>query len=141
MGFDQHDNDLNYRVSKAGVATNPAGTTWSADLFGPVLDQLPGTESLDKSVYFINVTYPRFLSVPAAAQTKSSHAADLVMELRVGRSGLGDDWLYKYTPGEGWSLIGRYLLGVNSAYTLFGACACWDAEHACRQRIHQRHRL
>ena len=31
------------------------------------------------------------------------------MELRVGRSGLGDDWLYKYIPGKGWSQIGRYL--------------------------------
>ena len=37
MGFDQHDNNLNYRVSKAGVATNPTKVAWSSDLFGPVL--------------------------------------------------------------------------------------------------------
>jgi len=36
------------------------------------------------------------------------------MELRVGRSGLGDDWLYRYTPYKGWSQIGRYLEGVNN---------------------------
>ena len=64
-------------------------------------------------MYFINVTYPRFLSIPTIAQSESD-GADLIMELRVGRSGLGDDWLYKYTPNKGWSQIGRYLLGVNS---------------------------
>ena len=58
----------------------------------------------------MNVTYPRFLRVPSAA-----HAAeDLIFELRVGRSGLGDDWLYAYTPGGNgkggtWGQIGRYL--------------------------------
>lgn len=41
--------------------------------------------------------------------------SDLIMEFRVGRSGLGDDWLYRYTPGSNWTLIGRYLEGVNSA--------------------------
>jgi hypothetical protein len=40
--------------------------------------------------------------------------SDLVMEFRVGRSGLGDDWLYRYTPDGNWTLIGRYLEGVNS---------------------------
>ena len=35
--------------------------------------------------------------------------ADLLLELRVGRSGLGDDWLYKYHPNSGWTQIGRYL--------------------------------
>ncbi|OJT12149.1 hypothetical protein TRAPUB_11298 [Trametes pubescens] len=113
IGFDQHDNDLNYRVSQAGVATNPVGTEWSSSIFGPVLDHLPGLESLDKSVYFINVTYPRFLAVPTSQQ-ESNAGADLVLELRVGRSGLGDDWLYKYTPNKGWGQIGRYLEGVNN---------------------------
>ncbi|KAI0364621.1 hypothetical protein BV20DRAFT_974177 [Pilatotrama ljubarskyi] len=113
IGFDQHDNDLNYRVSQAGVATNPSMTEWSPSLFGPMLDHLPGLESLDKSVYFINVTYPRFLSIPAIASTQVGEA-DLILELRVGRSGLGDDWLYKYTPNLGWSQIGRYLEGVNN---------------------------
>ncbi|KAM5540076.1 hypothetical protein V8D89_006216 [Ganoderma adspersum] len=112
LGWDQHDNDLNYRISQTGVATNPSEVGWSASLFGVTLDQLPGTESLDKSVYFINVTYPRFLSVPTAKVDNGG--ADLLLELRVGRSGLGDDWLYKYTPNQGWSLIGKYLEGVNN---------------------------
>ncbi|KAI8995242.1 hypothetical protein BD414DRAFT_506060 [Trametes punicea] len=113
MGFDQHDNNLNYRVSQTGVATNPTKVEWSPALFSSVLDHLPGLESLNKSVYFINITYPRFLSIPTAAHSQAG-SADLLLELRVGRSGLGDDWLYKYTPNKGWSQIGRYLEGVNN---------------------------
>lgn len=71
-------------------------------------DHLPGLESLDKSIYFVNVTYPRFLAVPVSAQ-RGAAEADLILELRVGRSGLGDDWLYKYIPSNGWTQIGRYL--------------------------------
>src|ERR1700761_6961118 len=37
LSFDQHDNPLNYRVSKKGVATNPTSVTWDASLFGPVV--------------------------------------------------------------------------------------------------------
>ena len=82
---------------------------------------------MDKSIYFINVTYPRFLSFPRTAQI-ASNGADLIFELRVGRSGLGDDWLYKYTPNKGWSLIGKYLLGVNSELsdTLFAGWNRFD---------------
>ncbi|KAI0070434.1 hypothetical protein K474DRAFT_1608722 [Panus rudis PR-1116 ss-1] len=112
IGFDQHDNPLHYRISKPGVATNPKKVTWDANIFGPTLDHLPGLESLDKNGYFINVTYPRFLSIPSSV--RNAHGSDLLMELRVGRSGLGDDWLYRYTPGKGWSQIGRYLEGVNN---------------------------
>ncbi|KIP05056.1 hypothetical protein PHLGIDRAFT_129115 [Phlebiopsis gigantea 11061_1 CR5-6] len=112
LGFDQHDNELRYRVSHAGVATNPASTGWNESIFGPVLNYLPGLENLDKSVYFINITYPRYLAIPQNAPTAGG--ADLVMELRVGRSGLGDDWLYTYAPSKGWTQVGRYLEGVNN---------------------------
>ncbi|KAL5501074.1 hypothetical protein ACEPAH_9461 [Sanghuangporus vaninii] len=115
LGFDQHDDDLHYRVSKPGVATNSQNVTWSADLFGEVLDHLPGLEDLDKSIYFINITYPRFLSLPASAKAVSGSKADLLLELRVGRSGLGDDWLYAYEPNEGWTQIGKYL-EIDNAY-------------------------
>ncbi|EGO23046.1 hypothetical protein SERLADRAFT_471713 [Serpula lacrymans var. lacrymans S7.9] len=112
ISFDQHDNPLNYRISTPGVATNPAGVTWSPDIFGPTLDYLPGLESLVDSVNFINITYPRFLVIPSSAA--GSTGADLLLEMRVGRSGLGDDWLYRYVPNEGWELTGRYLEGVNN---------------------------
>ncbi|KAI0337868.1 hypothetical protein BDW22DRAFT_1339134 [Trametopsis cervina] len=111
IGFDQHDNPLRYRTSVKGVATHPQSVNWTASIFGPTLDSLPGLEDLDKSVYFVNVTYPRFLSIPSAAH---ADGADLLLELRVGRSGLGDDWLYRYVPDRGWAQVGRYLEGVNN---------------------------
>ena len=37
IGFDQHDNDLRYRISKPGIATHPDRFKWTADIFGPVL--------------------------------------------------------------------------------------------------------
>ncbi|KAI0804604.1 hypothetical protein BC629DRAFT_1192226 [Irpex lacteus] len=111
LGFDQHDNPLHYRVSQKSIATHPQNVKWTSAIFGSTLDHLPGLESLDKSVYFINITYPRFLNIPSNAH---SQGADLLLELRVGRSGLGDDWLYRYVPNDGWKQIGRYLEGVNN---------------------------
>ncbi|KAI0028407.1 hypothetical protein K488DRAFT_80693 [Vararia minispora EC-137] len=110
MSFDHHDNRLKYRVSEYGIASHPAEITWNSSLFGEILDHLPGTEHLNATEVFGSVTYPRFLSTPSIL----SPAADLIFELRIGRSGLGDDWLYEYTPWKGWSLIGKYLLGVNN---------------------------
>ncbi|KAJ3873865.1 hypothetical protein F5051DRAFT_431824 [Lentinula edodes] len=108
--WDQHDNSLNYRSSSAGVATNPSAVNFTAQLFSPLSDFLPGLESLDKNVYFINVTYPRFLRIPVLEDT----SADLLLEMRVGQAGQGDDWLYYHTPEKNWTLIGRYLEGVNN---------------------------
>ncbi|KAA1470785.1 hypothetical protein DENSPDRAFT_858561 [Dentipellis sp. KUC8613] len=110
ISFDHHDNPLKYRVSKPGAAANPTQVTWSPQLFGNTLDYLPGLESLNKTEYFGSVTYPRFLSVPSSANSKRDGSdVDFLMELRIGRSGLGDDWLYAYTPGKGWALVGKYL--------------------------------
>ncbi|KAJ8509343.1 hypothetical protein ONZ45_g8479 [Pleurotus djamor] len=123
--FDQHDNPLRYRASVPGLATHPTRFEWSSRLFQPILDHLPGLESLEKSTHFINVTYPRFLRIPPKEKGKgTSLEPDLLLELRVGRSGLGDDWIYHYYPGNAssstqqfsgrWSLVGKYLLGVNN---------------------------
>ena len=73
-------------------------------------DYLPGTESLNKTTYFDSVTYSRFL------RSSSSASASFLFELRIGRSGLGDDWLYQYEGGGNWTLVGKYLevrRGVN----------------------------
>ena len=37
LSFDQHDNPLNYRISKKGVTSDPSTVRWDADLFGPVI--------------------------------------------------------------------------------------------------------
>ncbi len=65
------------------------------------------------------MTYPRFLSIPSpgpgiSASSEEIAGADLLMEMRVGRAGLGDDWLYAYVPGDNgesgkWTLVGKYL--------------------------------
>ncbi|EPQ53231.1 hypothetical protein GLOTRDRAFT_140106 [Gloeophyllum trabeum ATCC 11539] len=115
LAFDQHDNPLNYRISEAALATSPPpDSAWAniTALFSPVMNFLPNLTELDKDTYFINITYPRFLRVPEGLRGEDK--PDLVLELRVGRSGLGDDWLYTYAPGEGWALVGRYLEGVNN---------------------------
>jgi len=112
MSFDQHDNNLNYRISEPGIATNPTGVAWSSDIFRPITSYLPGLESLEEDVYYINITYPRFVNIPTAAADGSG--ADLLLEMRTGESGLGNDWLYRYVPSKGWELIGMYLEGVNN---------------------------
>ncbi|KAF8063369.1 hypothetical protein FPV67DRAFT_1506236 [Lyophyllum atratum] len=112
--FDQHDNPLHYRSSIPSVATHPKKVSWTKDIFGPseqTQDFLPGLETLDNSTHFINVTYPRFLSIPSSS---ISSASDLLLEMRVGRSGLGDDWLYRYTPHSNWTVIGKYLEVYNA---------------------------
>lgn len=69
-------------------------------------------------MYFVNITYPRFLQIPKVAQEGSG---DLLLELRVGRSGLGDDWLYQYIPNSGWRQIGRYLEVLFTCYIVVDA--------------------
>jgi hypothetical protein len=41
LAFDQHDNNLNYRVSQKGVASNPSITKWEASIFSPVMVSEP----------------------------------------------------------------------------------------------------
>lgn len=53
IGFDQHDNPLHYRVSKAGVATNPGKVKWTSDIFGPTLVSAP--PSFPHTVLFLKL--------------------------------------------------------------------------------------
>jgi hypothetical protein len=113
MIFDQHDSNFHYRSSVQGLTLQPASHEWSAALMSPMQDSLPGpASSLAHDPYYINITYPRFTHIPGHARWAGT--SDLLLEFRVGRSGLGDDWLYRYTPHLGWDLIGRYIQGVNS---------------------------
>ncbi|KAK9472188.1 uncharacterized protein V1510DRAFT_418220 [Dipodascopsis tothii] len=51
-------------------------------------------------MYLNKVTYPRFLLLPSG---------DLLFELRIGRSGLGDDYLYRYSAATGsWRAVGAH---------------------------------
>ena len=57
LAFDHHGENLHYRVSQTGVATDPANYTWSASLFGSV------TDTLESSAVTL-LTYPAFLRTP-----------------------------------------------------------------------------
>lgn len=102
LAYDHHDVPLNYRISQAGVATNPDGVTWSTALFGTTLHALPGAAAGP----YTPLTYPRFERVSGDR---------LMMEFRIGQSGAGDSYLYLYTPSSGtWAPVGKYLQGANN---------------------------
>ncbi|EMI16939.1 hypothetical protein RMSM_06140 [Rhodopirellula maiorica SM1] len=81
LAFDHHATPLNYRVSKLGVASDPAAHEWDASLFGPIMHSLGRIETADR------VTYPRFISSPDG---------NLMFYYRGVTSGNGDGMLEKY---------------------------------------------
>ncbi|KAL7414839.1 hypothetical protein BDY24DRAFT_440300 [Mrakia frigida] len=111
FSFDNHDTPLVYRRSLGDLTTNPEGASWSTSSFSAVLNVLPGLEEIERST-FENITYPRFLSLPSGS---------LLLEYRVGISGLGNGLIFVYSKDEGgkcsWKTRGVYLQGVeNNAY-------------------------
>lgn len=83
LSFDQHLSTLRYRTSKLPVADNPESVSWSADLFGPVRDNLGGPQ-------ITSVTYPSF-------HTDGSH---FLLYLRLGGgSGSANSHLFTYEDG------------------------------------------
>ncbi|QDV44059.1 hypothetical protein Enr13x_39200 [Stieleria neptunia] len=93
MAFDHHATQLNYRVSKLGVAHAPESTPWTADLFGPITHTL-GSVTTDE-----RVTYPRFFPAPNG---------NLMFYYRSVTSADGDGMIEEYdgeqhdwTPGLG----------------------------------------
>lgn len=59
LAFDHHGDDLNYRRSVPGLATDPVQGIWSTASFGPVLDTLVPADGV-----VTKVTYPRFVPTP-----------------------------------------------------------------------------
>jgi len=86
LSFDHHLSTLRYRTSLEPVANNPAAYEWTADLFGPVQDNLGGHK-----ITF--VTYPSF-------STDGEHFA---LYLRLGGgSGSANSHFFAYKDGK-WS--------------------------------------
>ncbi|KAK9380779.1 uncharacterized protein V2V93DRAFT_369568 [Kockiozyma suomiensis] len=105
LSWDLHGDKINYRASKPGLALDPS-RSWTAEEFLPIQNDISGIE-------LTMVTYPRFLRLIGG---------DLLFEFRIGKSGLGDDYLYRYSckPGR-WAPVGTlnglYLRGIeNNAY-------------------------
>lgn len=61
---------MNYRVSKTFIAKD-VPSTWTADLFGPVVHELAGSTGP-----YTPLTYPRF---------ESLSNGDMLMEFRIGQ--------------------------------------------------------
>jgi hypothetical protein len=98
LSFDHHVNDLHYRRSIQGLASDPDNARWDASSFGPV------TSKLDGSTAIRGVTYPQFYP---------THDGALQLIYRTGSSGNGDWHLAEYDPsGEGkWTVLGMILSG------------------------------
>jgi len=84
LAFDHHVSTLHYRASKTPVAADPAAHAWSAELFGPVQDNLGGP-------MIEGVTYPGF----------TSDGTNFVLYLRLnGGSGSADSHFFSYAGGK-----------------------------------------
>jgi hypothetical protein len=98
LSFDHHGGTLHYRVSEAGVATNPGSIVWSTARFGSVLNYLEAGKS------YSSVTYPRFWQTPEG---------NIQFGYRIGGSGDGDWAMVDYDGSTGlWhdtrKVISRY---------------------------------
>ena len=85
MAFDHHVHPLHYRVSRAGVATDPSETVWEADLFSPILSELEKNKP-------IKISYPRFWQTPSGG---------LQFCYRIAGSGNGIRMMVDYDPKKG----------------------------------------
>lgn len=84
LAFDHHVSVLHYRRSKIPVADDPTAHAWSADLFGPVQDNLGGPA-------ISGVTYPNF----------TSDGVHFTLYLRLnGGSGSADSHFFEYAAGN-----------------------------------------
>lgn len=96
LAFDHHADPLNYRVSDAGIATNPDSITWSTSLFSSVTDQLGAIGRLS------SVTYPSFFNAPNG---------NLMLYYRFQGSGSGDGMIHEYNgSSSSWtSGMGKFI--------------------------------
>ncbi len=93
LAFDHHDDELHYRYSIADLTDNPSSHNWDASLFGNVQNHMNnGTIS--------PLTYPRFITAPDGT---------LVFEGRLGQSGNGESWLWRYDNDGTWTEVGKFI--------------------------------
>ena len=84
LSFDHHLSTLRYRRTLEGVANSPGSHEWTADLFGPVQNNLGGEK-------LVRVTYPSFTS-------DGTHFS-LCLRLN-GGSGSADSHFFSYRDGK-----------------------------------------
>ncbi|MGW1183961.1 BNR repeat-containing protein [Streptomyces drozdowiczii] len=92
LNMDSHSNGFTYVKSVAGLLDNPAGTAWTAAVFGAPQSTLDGLALTSQ------FTYPQFLSTPDNK---------LQLSYRVGVSGNGRNALAEYN-GSTWTDLGEW---------------------------------
>jgi len=101
MSFDHHCDDLRYRLSVPGLASNPEKFEWSSKNFSSIQNALPGLESEKLT----DVSYPRFVRI----------GNDMLFECRIGKAGAGSDVLYSYSSEtKSYTPLGTYLVGISN---------------------------
>jgi hypothetical protein len=106
IAFDHHGSDLHYRRSVTGLLTDPETATWAASSFSSVTSALVGTTVIRL------VTYPRFVTEPGGER--------LLLSMRIGESGSGDEALWEYDSASGtWSSLGEYIEGTDDSLNAY----------------------
>ncbi len=108
LAFDHHGHPLHYRVSQPGAATHPDDVSWTADLFGPVKQELQPGKPITA------VTYPRFIPTPDG---------NLQLMYRRGGSGNGDWLIADYDSRTGWAAPGIVITRSGTYGTGDSRCA------------------
>ncbi|KAK3335154.1 hypothetical protein B0T19DRAFT_1658 [Cercophora scortea] len=120
LSYDHHCDILRYRHSIPNLAARPSEFKWTSALFTPTQSHLPGLPPTHAP--FTYVTYPRFIP--------TSH--NLLLTLRDGKAGLGNDHLYLYSPStQHFSYIGAHLTGLQSNPYIHGL-----TYHHASHRLH-----
>ena len=104
LAFDQHNEMLNYRVSRRGVANTADDVHWHADLFGPIRSYLEKGRA-------IRITYRAF---------GKRRGGGLQFAYRQGSSGNGQRMLVDYDSRNG---VWQHTRQIDSAEGTYGASA------------------
>jgi hypothetical protein len=75
VSFDHHSDDLKYRVSQQGIASDPEKFEWKSSVFSPVLNRLDRDSRSIALPILQSVTYPRFINI----------GDGLLFECRIGK--------------------------------------------------------
>jgi hypothetical protein len=95
LSFDHHNSTLHYRKSVSGLVTNPQSYSWNSSQFGAVENNLgSGTVT--------NFTYPCFVTAPDNT---------LLFYGRIGSSGDGDNYMWRYNNNGSWTNLGMFIDG------------------------------
>ena len=107
LAFDHHADELNYRYSVQGLASDPDAFQWDASLFSGVIHELGANGHLAR------FTYPRFIPMPNG---------NLMLYYRNITSGNGDSMIRQYDAGtHQWKTdLGKFIARDIGTYSWGG---------------------